>query len=251
MNTSVTESISTNEELIDEVRHMQVGLNITPDYKFYILFMGVFSPERNIVTNWPKFEDIFMKLVEETGEPKGLKRLWQTIVIYFVHKYPDQQKYLDTFLKILYDASVFTDEFIISWHEAKTKMDKSCCLYDRKAEKQMRGLTEAFVAWLQSAEYGSEGGYGEEDETEEVKEEEDAPKNGESDAARRQRELVEAQMKAQADTLAANKLKNELEAEIKAKEEAEEESKNQVEEVKETTDIHKIAVEDDFDIDDI
>lgn len=156
--------------------------------------MGVFNPERNIVKNWSKYEMAFLKLVKETGD-KGIKRLWQSIVLYFIHKHPEEQKFLPNFLKLLYDQSVFSDEFIIKWHAAKSKMDKSCCLYDRKAEKKMRALTEEFVEWLQSGEYGDE--YDEEDgEAEEFKMEGDAPKKEESEAGRKQRELIEAQQKA-------------------------------------------------------
>jgi len=183
-------------ELLEEVRNMQIALNVTPDYKFYVLFMGIFNDERNIVKHWPKYEMVFLKLVKEAGE-KGIKRLWQTIVLFFISKYPDQQKYLDTFLKLLYDQSVFSDEFIINWHGKKEKLDKGCCLYDRKAEKQMRALSESFVEWLQSGDYGEEyGEEGEEEAAEEFKMEDEAPQQQESEAARRQRELIEAQMKA-------------------------------------------------------
>ena len=65
------------------------------------------------------------------------------------------------------------------------------------AGKTMRGLLQEFVDWLQSAEYDEEA-YGEEQpaaEEEETKEEEKV----ESEAERLQRELIEAQKKAQAD----------------------------------------------------
>lgn len=75
VNALVKNSDPAINELLDEVRYMQVGLNVTPDYKFYVLFMGVFNAERNIVKHWAKYEMAFLKLVKETGE-KGIKRLW-------------------------------------------------------------------------------------------------------------------------------------------------------------------------------
>ena len=81
---------------------MQLGLNITPDYKFYILFCGVFAPPRNAVKNWQKYEDMFLELVKKDGINGGV-HLFQAIILYFVRKFPDQQKYLGSFCKLLYD----------------------------------------------------------------------------------------------------------------------------------------------------
>jgi hypothetical protein len=59
-------------------------------------------------------------------------------------------KFAGTFMKLLVcDQEVFSEDIIIKWHSRKAKLDKSCALYDRKAEKAFRGLIEAFVAWLQ------------------------------------------------------------------------------------------------------
>lgn len=52
-------------------------------------------------------------------------------------------------MKLLYDQEVYDEEFIIKWFEKKAKLDKTCALYDRKAEKLFRGLIESFVNWLQ------------------------------------------------------------------------------------------------------
>jgi len=234
------------EELLEETRNMQVGLNITPDYKFFILFNGIFNSKRNIVKNWSKYEMVFLKLVKEAGD-NGIKRLWQTIVIFFMVSNKDQQKFLPTFAKLLYDQSVFSDEFMIGWHGSKVKLDKHCILYDRKAEKACRPLLDEFIEWLQSDDYGEEEGYGEEgaegEAAEEFKMEEEAPKKKEeTDAERAQRELIEAQMKAQTQNLAANKV---------AAETAAEEEEKKAETIEGATDIAKIEVEDNFDIDDI
>lgn len=52
-------------------------------------------------------------------------------------------------MKILYDQKFFNEEFIIKWFNRKAKLDKTCALYDRKAEKAFRGSIEAFVRWLE------------------------------------------------------------------------------------------------------
>jgi len=51
-------------------------------------------------------------------------------------------------MKLLYDQSVFSDEFLIGWHETKIKSDKKCMLYDRKIEKVFRSLITDFITWL-------------------------------------------------------------------------------------------------------
>ena len=43
-------------------------------------------------------------------------------------------------MKLLYDQSFMSDEFILKWHKKKKKLDKHCKLYDRKAEKVFREL---------------------------------------------------------------------------------------------------------------
>ena len=52
-------------------------------------------------------------------------------------------------MKLMYDREVFNEEFIIKWHSRKAKLDKSCQLYDRKAEKVFRASIDQFVDWLQ------------------------------------------------------------------------------------------------------
>jgi hypothetical protein len=51
-------------------------------------------------------------------------------------------------MKMLYDQSVFSDEFLIGWFETKIKSDKKCMLYDRKTEKAFRSLITDFITWL-------------------------------------------------------------------------------------------------------
>lgn len=85
-------------------------------------------------------------------------------------------------MRHLYDQSVFSDSFVIGWHNGSIKSDKKCALYDRKSEKVFRPLLDEHVQWLQSAEYGDE--YGEEVNEEETAEGEGEEKPKETEAAK-------------------------------------------------------------------
>ena len=160
----VTGGTPTVDDVLSEVRQIQFQLNITRDYKFYILLCGLFSPKYSIVKNWSKFEKAFEKLVKEDGE-KGSVHLFQAIVLFFIKKYPEQKKLAGTFCKVLYDRKVYNDEWLCSWHAGDIKLDKNTKLYDRKAEKAFKAEINDFIEWLQ---YGEEddGGYAEEEEPE-------------------------------------------------------------------------------------
>ena len=106
-------------------------------------------------------------MVRDTGALGG-EHLFQAIVLYFMRRHADQQKYIEAFMMLLYNQSIFSDEFFISWHSSKKRLDKNNILCDRKAEKEMKSLVTKFIEWLQSDEYGEE--YGEEEAAEEVKE---------------------------------------------------------------------------------
>lgn len=149
---------------------MQVSLNVTPEYKYYIMFCGVFAKTRNVVKHWTKYEKAFLKMVASEKPGLGEKHLFQAIVLYFMRFDPTQQKYLSTFFKHLYDSNVFSDTFLSQWHSAKAKLDKKCALYDKKAERLLRPLLNDFVSWLTS-EYDPEAEYGEEEEKEEAADE--------------------------------------------------------------------------------
>ena len=115
---------------------MQLILNITPDYKYYILICGIFNTKRNIVKHWPAYEKAFLKLVQADGKV-GPKRLFQAIILFFINKYPEHKKFASKFCKLLYDTSVYTDEFFTSWHAGEIKLDKNI-LRDIKAAKQFK-----------------------------------------------------------------------------------------------------------------
>lgn len=58
------------------------------------------------------------------------------------------EKFIPTFMKILYDQEVYSEEFIVKWYNKKAKLDKTSALYDRKAERSFRKAIEPFVNWL-------------------------------------------------------------------------------------------------------
>jgi len=64
----------TNEDILTEVRQLQLIMNITAEYKYYILFCGLFQGKRNAVKLWPTYESAFLTLVKSDGEV-GIKRL--------------------------------------------------------------------------------------------------------------------------------------------------------------------------------
>lgn len=98
----ISEGERSVEELLTEVRQSQLIMNITPEYKYYILFCGLFQGKRNVVKTWARYEAAFLQLITNDGEV-GIKRLMQTIVLYFVKRDPAQQKYISAFMRHLYD----------------------------------------------------------------------------------------------------------------------------------------------------
>lgn len=144
-----------------DVKVIQFRLNVTADYKFYILINAIFKPTRSILEHWTKYEEIFLNLVKEFGSTGG-DRLLQTIMLYFF-KNPDMQKNLVAFFKLLYEQSLYPDAFYLDWYAGKKKLDKNSILYDRKVEKEIKPQLQEFMDWLQE-DYGEEGEYGEEEE---------------------------------------------------------------------------------------
>jgi len=138
-----------NEMLLEELRKVRASMGLPSEFRYWILICGLFTcePSRNIVKYWKVHEKTFLQLVQEDGKI-GIKQLLQAIVLFFVRRHPDGAKYIGTFMKLLYDQAVFDEEFIIKWFNKKAKLDKTCALYDRKAEKAFRGQIGDFVTWL-------------------------------------------------------------------------------------------------------
>lgn len=139
------------EKLLEELRLIQASLGFTSEFRYWILFCGLFGPEptSNPVRLWKDYEKVFLELVRQDGT-RGGKHLLQAVVLFFVKRHPAEMlKFSATFMKLMYDQEVFGEEFIIKWYNRELKLDKGCHLYDRKAEKAFKGQIEQFVTWLQ------------------------------------------------------------------------------------------------------
>jgi hypothetical protein len=51
-------------------------------------------------------------------------------------------------MKFIYDYEFLSESFLTDWYSKKLKMDKLCCLYNHKAEREMRSLLGDFIKWL-------------------------------------------------------------------------------------------------------
>lgn len=49
----------TSEEIIKKARHIQVGINITADYKYVIVMCGIFNPKRTLINHFTKYKLAF------------------------------------------------------------------------------------------------------------------------------------------------------------------------------------------------
>lgn len=78
----ITASGLSNEQILTDAKVIQFRLNVTPDYKFYILLNAIFTPTRNILDNWTKYEEVFLTLVKQAGNLGG-DRLLQALCLYF------------------------------------------------------------------------------------------------------------------------------------------------------------------------
>ena len=251
-------AIST-DDILREVRQQQFQLNVTREYKLYICLVSVFGPHRNIAKHWDTFEPVFTTLISQE-EANGQKHMLQAVIQFFVNRWPETQGSAAALCKKLYDNSIIEDTLFIGWHTKSMKLNRDCIMYDRKAESTMRPILAEFITWLSSCEYDEEEAYGEEatgeaEEEEEKKEEE----SNETDVERNQRLLVEAQKKAQADRLATAQAKRDAQQEeaAAAQDKKDEESRAtaaanvEIAAVESATKVADIAVDDEFDINDI
>ena len=143
----MVEEKATPEQILEELKRLQISMNFSGEYRYYILICGLFNNDRSIVKNWSSYEKTFLSLIEADGKI-GIKQLLQAIIIFFMVKYPDQQKYAATFMTLLYEEEIFSDDFLIKWYNRKLKLDRNCALNDRKSEKKFKELLEKFIEWL-------------------------------------------------------------------------------------------------------
>lgn len=139
------------DPILAELRLITASQGFSPEFRYWILLCACFnlSKEHNIVKTWKTYEKAFINLVQQDGKI-GIKHLLQSIILYFQRRHTEQTKFVATFMKLLVcDQNVFSEEFIINFYHKKSKLDKSCALYDRKLEKAFRGNIESFVKWLE------------------------------------------------------------------------------------------------------
>ena len=140
-----------NDLVLDELRLLGASLGFSAEFRYWVLICGLFNGDssRNIVKYWKDHEKIFLTLVQQDGKI-GIKHLLQAIVLFFTKRHPELIKFAGTFMKLLVcDQEVFGEEFIVKWFNRKAKLDKTCVLYDRKAEKAFRAGIETFIKWLE------------------------------------------------------------------------------------------------------
>jgi translation initiation factor 5 len=235
-----------NDAIIEEIRRQTISLNLTKEYKYYILMCGLFNIGRSPLKNFKKHEVIFRAYLEKDGE-KGNKHFFQAVILFFVRRFPDLQDQACALLKYLYDKDFFSQDFIIDWHQKKAKMDKHCVLYDRKAEKKFRETCAKFVQWLQEAEEDSSSSDDDEDNKEESKKE----AKQETEAEKKQREMqerIQAQQKEQERLIVEKQEAQKKMEEMKVSEKAAQDASLVPDD---KVDVGNIEVEDDFDVDDI
>jgi hypothetical protein len=136
-----------NDKLLAELRLVATSGGFTGEFRYWVLMCALFNGDgtRNMVKFWKDHEKAFLTLVQQDGKI-GIKHLLQSIILFFVRRHPEQLKFVPTLMKLIVcDQEVFSEEFVIKWFNRKSKLDKGCALYDRKAEKTFRGSIEAFV----------------------------------------------------------------------------------------------------------
>lgn len=176
-----------HQEFIEEIRRLNISFGLTPDYKYYILMCGLFNIARTPLKNFKKHEKLFKHYTEK--EELGKKHFLQAIVYFFIRRFPDLQKEAASLMQYLVMNKFFAKDFLLQWNAKKLKMDKSSILYDRKAEKKMKGLLESFMGWLEDLDSDSSSSEESSDEGEEEKKEE--VKKEETEEEKRKREQAE------------------------------------------------------------
>lgn len=88
----ITENPSiTHDDILKKARHIQLGLDITSDYKYAILMCGIFNPKRTMINHWKKYQPLFTKLIAQDGSGSGQKRVLQATIFMHMHKYPEMK----------------------------------------------------------------------------------------------------------------------------------------------------------------
>jgi len=202
---------------------------------------GLFNIGRTPLKNFKKNEAVFQHFLKK-DEELGTKHFLQAITLFFIRRFPDLQKEAPSLMQYMVTQKYLSKDFLLAWNSKKQKLDKSCMLYDKKAEKKFKAVLVKFMEWLEEMESSSDDDSSSGEE--EAKGEE--TKKQETDLERKKREQMELIRQQQEEQAKAMQDKKE-------KAEQEETKKQQHESKQDQTkvDVTKIAVEDDFDVDDI
>lgn len=202
------DELKDNDQVYEILSDSKADLGITHDFLFYTALVGLFPPSRNILKNWSANQEVFVKLVKDEGL-SGRDHFMQSLCLYFIKKYnSEMSKFAPTFMKKLVDENIMSDKFLIQWYDKEIKLDKDSGLYDKKSERKFRELNEQFIEWLRNAESdsGSESSSSEEEEKKEEDDDKEEQKDDEpvveTEAQKKQREMIEKQKKAQAEAFA-------------------------------------------------
>jgi hypothetical protein len=104
-------------------------------------------------------------------------------------------------MKLAYDQSLFTEQFLLGWYEKTIKTDKNSALYNRKYESTMRKACEQFFEWLKTADEGSsDSDSSSSDDGEESKQQKEKD-SGLTEAQKAQKELIKKAQEQQAKQL--------------------------------------------------
>lgn len=202
LNKLSSEDLSDNAKIISMIEDAKADHGISNDFAFYVCLSGLFPPKRNILKNWAANQDVFVHLVKLEGKI-GRDHFMQAVCLYFIKKYKDDMtKFAPTFMKKLVDENILSKQFVVDWYDKNIKLDKDSGLYDKKSERKFRELIEQFIEWLKNQESDSESDSDSSEEEKKpvkkapVEEEEkvaDGGEAGESEAAKRQKEMMEKQ----------------------------------------------------------
>lgn len=224
------------QQLQEELRNQLISIGADQPLKYYIAFNSVFSIK--ILEEFGKYRSIFKNFVDADGE-SGVKHFVQSMVDFFINKYPKLEVAIPSFMKFVYDAEIVDEHVFLNWEAKKWKTDKKASFYSKKDEKSFRKKGAKFLTWLKEAEE-AEGEEEEDEEEEESKKE----MTEEELKAKKMKDLIEKEKLAQEKELAESKLRKE-EEESKQKEISGTEKKIDVLQVKADQE------DEDFDIDDI
>lgn len=61
------EDLEDSEQMIVIIDDSKIDHGITNDFAFYVALVGLFPPNRNILKNWAKNQDVFVNLVKQEG----------------------------------------------------------------------------------------------------------------------------------------------------------------------------------------